>query len=80
MLSMSSAWRAMQPLKRRCERCGLYYPKSLKACDHCSNLSEHDLAALKSANQKMKKGNAKLGRMMFFCAVIIGVLLMASFV
>ncbi|WNC68185.1 hypothetical protein RI845_16865 [Thalassotalea nanhaiensis] len=78
-LGMSAAWRSMQPKKKRCKRCGLFYTKALGKCNNCSHLNESQLAQLKKQHQKSLSANSALGKTMLLCAVIIGLLLLASF-
>ncbi|TRX56840.1 hypothetical protein [Thalassomonas sp. M1454] len=78
-LGMSAAWTKMQPKKKRCKRCGLYYTKTLSQCDHCSQFDDSQLVTFKKQHQETLKGNSALGKTMFLCAVIIGLFLIASF-
>ena len=78
-LGMSAAWRTIQPKKKRCKRCGLFYTKALGKCDHCSHLNESQLIELQRQHQKTLKANSTLGKTMFLFAVTTALLLLASF-
>ncbi len=78
-VGMSAAWRAKQPKQKRCDRCELYYAESLDKCVHCSELNESELAQLKLQHQETLQGNSTFGKYLLFGAVIIGVLLLLSF-
>jgi hypothetical protein len=75
-LGMSIGWRAMQPKKKRCERCGLYYTEKLNKCSHCGDLDDLGLQALLDRRDGESKGNASLGRFFILGAVAIGTLLL----
>jgi hypothetical protein len=77
-LGMSAAWRAMQPKKKRCERCGLYYTEKLNKCSHCGDLDDSGLQALLERHEEEFKGNASLGKFFILGAVVIGVLLLLT--
>lgn len=76
---MNTAWRAKQPKQKYCDRCGLYYPESLVKCDHCSDLNESQLAQLKAKHQETLQDNSTFGKYLLFTAVVIGLLLLLSF-
>ncbi len=77
-LGMSAAWRAMQPKKKRCDRCGLYYTEKLNKCPHCSDLDDSGLQTLLERRDEELKGNASLGKFFILGAVAIGVLLLLT--
>jgi hypothetical protein len=76
---MSAAWRAKQPKQKRCDRCELYTPEKSDKCIHCSELNELQLAQLKSQHQKTLEDNSTFGKYLLFGSVIIGLLLLLSF-
>jgi hypothetical protein len=78
-IGISAAWRAKQPKQKRCDRCELYSPVSLNICVHCSELNESELEQLKEQHQETLEDNAIFGSFLLFCAVIIGLLLLLSF-
>ena len=78
-LGMSAAWRAMQPKQERCERCELYYPEHLGECIHCSKLSDAQLIIFKAHHQETLESSFNLGKYFFVDAIVIGILLMVSF-
>jgi len=78
-VGMSFVLRAKQPKQKRCDRCQLYYPASLEQCDHCSGLNNSQLAKLKAQHRETLKDNSTFGKYLLFGAVIIGLLLLFSF-
>ena len=78
-VGMSAAWRAKQPKQKRCDRCELYTPEIGDKCIHCSELNESQLAQLKSQHQETLEDNSTFGKYLLFGAVIIGLLLLMSF-
>jgi len=78
-VGISTAWRTIQPKQKRCERCGLYYSKNLEKCDHCSELNDSKLAALKAQHQETLRDNSAFGKYLLILAAIIGLLLLLSF-
>ena len=78
-VGMSFALRAKQPKQIRCDRCELYYPKSLEKCDHCSELNDSELNQLKAQHQETLQDNSTFGKYLVFGAIIIGLLLLLSF-
>ena len=75
-LGMSTGWRAMQPKKKRCERCGLYYTEKLNKCSHCGDLDDLGLQALLDRRDAEIKGYASIGRYFILGAVAISILLL----
>ena len=55
----------------KCERCGQLYPKKQAECSHCSNLSDREVEELKETADEEREGNANLGRLFFYLAIII---------
>ncbi len=78
-LGMNAAWRSMQPNKKKCARCTLYYPERLHKCPHCVNLDETELQKLIDKHTKQLEDNAQLGRIFTIGAAIMLVLLLLSF-
>jgi hypothetical protein len=76
---MNTIWRSKQPKQTQCQRCDLYYPESLAQCVHCSELDDIQLSAFKLAHHETLQDNSKLGSYLLFGAVIIGLLLLLSF-
>jgi hypothetical protein len=74
-LGSSAAWRSMQPKKKRCERCGLYYTESLDKCQHCGDLNDHELKMLLDNKEQEFKSNASIGKYFLMFALIIAVFL-----
>jgi hypothetical protein len=78
-VGMSLAMRAKQPKQKRCDRCELYSPESLDKCIHCGELNDSQLVAFKAQHQKTLQDNSTFGKYLLFGAVIIGLLLLLSF-
>jgi hypothetical protein len=77
-LGVAGSWRSMQPKKKRCERCGLYYTEKLNKCSHCGDLDDRGLQELLKRHEEGLEENAALGRYFAIGAVAIGVLLLLS--
>ena len=75
-LGMSAAWRAMQPKRKRCKRCGLYFPEELVTCLHCGSLDDHGLQLLLQRKEAETRGNAALGRFFLVLALLIAAMLL----
>ncbi len=65
--------------QKRCDRCGLYYDRSLGKCVHCSELNEYQLLAFKVQHQHSLQRNSTLGRYFLLSAVILALILLLSF-
>ena len=78
-LGFNLAWRLKQPKQKRCQRCGLYYDKSLTLCAHCGQLSAVELTAFIAEHKATQQSNAGLGNYFIFVAIIIVFLLLGSF-
>lgn len=78
-VGMSLAMRAKQPKQKRCDRCELYYPETLEKCDHCSELNDSQLEQLKQQHRETLDDNSSFGKYLLFASVIIGLLLLFSF-
>lgn len=71
-----AAWEAMQPRRKKCERCGLYYRESLEKCRWCGDLDERGLDELKEKIERQHKSGRSLGQIFFVIAAIILVLVL----
>ena len=71
-----AAWEAMQPKRKKCERCGLYYRESLEKCRWCGDLDEHGLVDLKEKIERQHQSGRSLGQIFFVIAAIIFVLVL----
>lgn len=58
-------------LTRKCKRCGLRYPQKESVCTHCTGLSEQEVHELKARYKNEQKGNANLGRLLLYIAMLI---------
>lgn len=75
-LGARAAWEAMQPKKRRCDRCGLYYRESLSECRWCGHLDERGFAELMEKIEGQHQSNKSLGQLFFVLAAIALVLVL----
>ena len=78
MGGMNAAWRSMQPKKRKCERCGLYYRASLPKCRYCGNLDEAGLQRLLAWQNQERSKLAPLGKTFFILALGIFILMLLA--
>jgi len=60
-------------ITKKCPRCTLRYPRREKACTHCTNLTDNEVEALKAKYKEEHKGNANLGRLFFYLAILIAI-------
>ena len=58
-------------ITKKCPRCQLRYRWKEKKCTHCTELTDHEVDALKERHREEHKGNAQLGRWFLFVAVIL---------
>lgn len=78
-LGSNIAWRAMQPKRKKCERCGLYYLEKSPKCSHCADLDESGLQKLLENHEQELEGNKSIGRIFFFVSLLIVIPLILSF-
>ena len=78
-VGMSAAWRAKQPKQKRCDRCELDTPEKGDKCIHCSELNESQLVQFKTQHQETLQDNSTFGKYLLLGSVIIGLLLLLSF-
>ena len=71
-----AAWEAMQPKRRKCERCGLYYREDLPKCRWCGDLDENGLARLQEQIEAAHQSNRSLGQLFFVLAAIVAILML----
>ncbi|MEM1187649.1 MAG: hypothetical protein AAGA95_08310 [Pseudomonadota bacterium] len=76
VLGARAAWEAMQPRRKKCGRCGLYYRESLEKCRWCGDLDENGLAELKARLDREHRGNKSLGHLFFLIAVACAVVVL----
>ena len=69
------AWESMQPRRRRCERCGLYYRETLEKCRWCGDLDDAGLAQLKLLVERQHQANRSLGRLFLVLTLVTALLL-----
>ena len=64
---------------RKCERCGLRYPKDLADCPHCHTIrTQADLEAFKAEKAAERAAGVRLGRLFIIVALILLALLLLS--
>ncbi|WP_448548473.1 hypothetical protein [Thalassotalea fusca] len=78
-VGMNLAWRLKQRKQKRCDRCELYYDKSLDKCPHCSELTDYQLVQFKAQQKETLQDTASFGKYLLIIAMIIGFLLLLSF-
>ena len=71
-----AAWESMQPKRRKCDRCGLYYRESLDKCRWCGDLDERGLKELMEKIERQHLSNKFLGQIFFVLAAIAVVLVL----
>jgi hypothetical protein len=71
-----AAWESMQPKRRKCERCGLYYRETLEKCRWCGDLDERGLHKLKDKIEGERQSNSSIGQIFMILAAIILVLVL----
>ncbi len=76
LVNLEYAWEAMQPARRKCERCGLYYRESLAKCRWCGELDERGLEHLKKEIEHQHQLNRPLVQIFITIAVIVAVVLL----
>ena len=54
----------------KCKRCGLLYPEKESVCSHCAHLTDGQVQDLKDRYEGEKAGNANLGRLFLYIAVL----------
>ena len=61
------------PIRRtkKCNRCGLLFPKKENECIHCSNLNDVELEEPNSRIAEERKGNHRLGMLCLYLSLLI---------
>jgi hypothetical protein len=55
----------------KCARCGLRYPVKDAQCPHCAQLSDREVERLRQRIADEHRGNANLGRLFLYIAVLL---------
>lgn len=63
---------------RRCERCGLRFPRKKIQCPHCADLGDREVLDLKERMQEEQQGHANLGKLFYFIAAIVAAVLVLA--
>lgn len=63
---------------RRCERCGLRFPRKEAQCPHCADLSDPEVLDLKEGMQEEQQGHANLGKLFYFIAALVAAALVVA--
>ena len=79
-LGLSVAWRSMQPKRKKCERCGLYYVEKSAKCSHCGDLDESGLQVLLESHEEELDANKSIGKIFFFVSLLVAIPLILSFI
>lgn len=56
---------------RKCQRCGLRYPRNDTVCPHCAGLTDQQVSDIKARHEREHAGNANLGRLLLYIAGLI---------
>ena len=79
-LGSSVAWRAMQPKRKKCERCGLYHLEKLEKCSHCGDLDDDGLRKLLESHEQESEANQSIAKVFYFVALLLVIPLILSFI
>ena len=62
---------------KKCQRCGLRYPKKEEVCPHCTGLTDQQVREIRARHQSELAGNANIGRLFFYIAglLVVGMLI-----
>lgn len=60
-------------ITKKCPRCKLRYPRREIECTHCNNLTDQEVEKLIIKYKEEHKGNANLGRLFIYFAVLIAI-------
>ena len=60
-------------ITKKCPRCLLRYPRREAQCTHCHDLTDYEVEQLKIRYKEEHKGNANLGRLFIFFAILISI-------
>jgi hypothetical protein len=67
-------------ITRKCRRCKLRYPRKEAHCPHCHHLSDNEVEALKARHKAEQKGNARLGKLFLYIALLIALGMVISYI
>ena len=76
-LGMRAALELLRKPRKKCNRCGLYYPASEEKCIHCSGLSEKELSELLDKIEHTHQANSYLGLLFIALAGILILFMLA---
>ena len=63
----------------KCKRCGMRYPEHEAVCPHCDGLSDEQLRRIRLRHQNDLAGNSNLGRLLFYIAGLLLVVMVIYF-
>jgi len=58
---------------RKCDRCGLLYPKKETQCTHCADLTDREVEEFKLRIKAEHEGNSNLGKLFFYIVMLIAI-------
>ncbi len=64
-------------LTKKCQRCGLRYPRKEKECSHCKNLTAREVEDLRATMEEEHESNKIIGRLVMYISVLILAFLVA---
>ncbi len=70
-LGLKLATLRLQKPTRKCQRCGLRYPKEAEKCTHCGELGERELNQLRQTIDEHRQSNRRLGLIFVVAAVLL---------
>jgi len=56
---------------KKCDRCGLSYPRKKMLCTHCNDLTDGEVEQLKQKYVNERGGNANIGKFFIFIAILL---------
>jgi len=70
-LGLKAALMQQQKPTKKCDRCGLYYPKDEQKCIHCGDLSNNELQQFLEKIENEKISSKNLGMLFFYIAILM---------
>ena len=62
-------------LNRRCQRCGMRYPRSKTNCPHCQGLTDEQVLRIRARHRGELAEREQLGRLLFYVVGLLIVLM-----
>ncbi len=58
-------------LTKKCQRCGLRYPRKEKECSHCKNLTDREVENLRAKMEEEHESNKNMGRLFMYISLLL---------